>query len=143
MRKHCQRRRYDLSRHPVREALLGGVIPAADWLPLRTRELMCLDALAAGTGHLEDVLQLRASIETAAGLAGMGYGPETLPALQAARAALLRIGAQPPGAMLAGAGDLADLREALTIHDAQREVVPRRDHERAAARSRELVERRM
>lgn len=140
MRKRCRRQPLLSQLHPVRLAMLGAPVPAADWLPIRTRELLALDALAAGHAELHDLAQLRASIETAVGLAGMGYGAEALPELQAAREVLKSIGTQEPGAMQAGASELATLREGLAVVDAQREVVPRRDHERGAAQAMRLIE---
>jgi len=142
MRKQCRRRPHLVQLHPVRLALLGAPVPAADWLRLRTAELLAIDALTAGTGERADVMQLRATIETAVGLAGMGYGADTLLGLQAARQVLQKIFDQPPGAMRADDDDLAVLREALAVADAQRDVVPRRDHGRAAAQAMKLMERR-
>jgi hypothetical protein len=143
MRKACHRRRFHLGLHPVRLALLGAPVPAADWQTIRVRELLALDALAAGTGEPADVRQLQAGVETAVGLASVGYGADTLHELQAARQALQRIAGQPAGAMRADLDDLAALREALAVADAQRDVVPRRDHERAAVQAMKLIERRL
>lgn len=143
MRKACRRQRFALGLNPVRLAFLGGPVPAAEWQTIRVRELLGINALTAGTAQRHDLAQLLAGVQTAVGLACMGYGTEALPELQAARAVLQAIiGTQEPGAMRAGAAELAALREALAVVDAQREVVPRRDHERAAAQAMRMIERR-
>jgi hypothetical protein len=67
-------------------------LPSADQVAaLRLRELSSLEALRNGTGTLEDVKDLADVMNLCETLAGMGIGPEALPAVEKAHAAFMAI----------------------------------------------------
>lgn len=126
-----RRRRFDLDANPVRLALIGRKpTAAADLVTIRMREAWAVGAFSDGTATVQAWHDVDRAQRVAAALGRAGIGPEALPLAEAVAQALAliwRVG----GAMRLDAEGLAQMRELLAVHDAQREAATRAEYEAA------------
>lgn len=126
-----RRRRFDLDANLVRLALIGRKpTAAADLVSIRMREAWAVGAFAEGTATMQAWHDVDRAQRVAAALGRAGIGPEALPLAEAVAQALARSW-RAGEAMAMEAEGLAQVRELLRVHDAQREAATRAEYERA------------
>lgn len=133
MRKSSKRRASSPGIGLVQRAVMGNrPATGAELRDVRLAELVCIDALAAGTAAHDCARHIKLMALTARHLAGAGIGPEVLPLVSL----VLGFGlVQQAGALSATPAQVETLRELFDLHDQQRELCGRVDYLEARARA--------
>jgi hypothetical protein len=132
MRKQCKRKVWALV-DPVSYAIDGAAItPRKELDKLLARELGALDAFTRGRARMAEWQELVAMVNVTETICGAGIGPEALPSVRGAEAALVDAARryQDTGRMgLTGEGIKA-IRDVIEYHDLQRSSISRSEYER-------------